>query len=128
MDKRDMQEYLLPGTYEQLAEQAREILDETDTPERIVDRLLPMIATALEEGRKTRQKAAQADGIMRAKTAGIHVGRRPAVLPKNFPEVMKLYLEKRISADAAASLCGIGMSTFYDRVRKAKADEKAADE
>ncbi len=125
MEKQDYQTYMTPGAYEALVSEAGALLRAGETAEGVVDRLLPMIASSLEEGRKARHKEAQANGIRRAREAGVPLGRRPTPLPANFPDVVRLYREGAITSDAAAKLCRMAKSTFFFRMKEYEEAKRA---
>lgn len=65
------------------------------------------------EERKEKQQL----GIERARMQGKKLGRPKLTEPDNFPAIMSAWEKKRINAAEAAQMCGIGVSTFYRRVR-----------
>lgn len=56
-------------------------------------------------------------GIAKARSAGKTLGRPKLKEPDNFEEIVRTWQRKKINAAEAAKLCGIGVSTFYRRVR-----------
>lgn len=75
----------------------------------------------MEEDRKRLMK--QREGIKRARESGVALGRPKLKVPDNFEELLEEWENGIIKADMAARACGMGISTFYRRVRKYK-DEK----
>ena len=65
------------------------------------------------EQRRSRQK----DGLEKAKKKGVVVGRPRIKEPVNFDKICRRYLQGDMSAVVAAEACGMGVSTFYRRVR-----------
>ena len=63
-----------------------------------------------------RQK--QAEGIAAAKERGVQFGRERVELPKDFPELARLWHEGRISSRCAASELGISHKTFLRRAKE----------
>lgn len=74
-----------------------------------------------EEQEKERRKAIQKEGIRLAREKGVNLGRPRKVLPSNYERIYKDFRDRKITAEQAADYCGIGLSTFY---RKVKAYEK----
>ena len=66
---------------------------------------------------KEERRLRQQEGIRRAKEEGKKLGRPRLTEPDNFPAIMAAWEKKRINAAEAAQMCGIGVSTFYRRVR-----------
>lgn len=66
----------------------------------------------LEENRKK-----QIEGIQKAKESGVALGRPKIEMPDNFEELLKEWKEGNIRAEMAARICGMGISTFYRKVR-----------
>lgn len=67
------------------------------------------------EARERKEK--QLAGIERARMEGKKLGRPKLKEPENFEEIVRTWQRKKINAAEAAKLCGIGVSTFYRRVR-----------
>ena len=59
----------------------------------------------------------QAEGIRIAKEKGIHMGRPPYKLPKNFNDVVSLYLNKELSNQEACKKLNMRKSTFFKYVK-----------
>ena len=60
----------------------------------------------------------QAEGIAAAKARGVRLGGIPKKRPKEFLDVRKMWLERKISARAAAKLLGITHPTFLKWVKE----------
>lgn len=60
----------------------------------------------------------QAEGIAAAKARGVRFGRRPNLLPENFPEIYLLWKQKNITVTQAAALLGMSRTTFYRKARR----------
>lgn len=80
----------------------------------IVLQVLSFVAQNERENIRTRQ----AQGIAAAKQKGVRFGRPAFDLPENFSKVSEMWREKKISAEKAAQLCGMGLSTFYSKVKR----------
>ena len=81
--------------------------------------MLVELSKQCEDERRTRQM----EGIKRARESGVALGRPRLQMPDNFEELLEEWENGIIKADMAARACGMGISTFYRRVRKYK-DEK----
>lgn len=79
----------------------------------IVLQVLSFVAQNERENIRSRQ----AQGIAVARENGVRFGRPSFELPDNFYEVAEMWRNKRISATKAAKLCGMGLSTFYNKVK-----------
>ena len=66
----------------------------------------------------------QAEGIRIAKEKGIHMGRPPYKLPKNFNDVVSLYLNKELSNKEACKKLNMRRSTFFKYVNIYKNNPK----
>jgi DNA invertase Pin-like site-specific DNA recombinase len=55
----------------------------------------------------------QREGIKSAKARGVKFGRTAIKLPRNFGELVKLYLEKQIKLDKILEKCNFSERTFY---------------
>lgn len=80
----------------------------------IVLQVLSFVAQNERENIRSRQ----AQGIAVAKQNGVRFGRPAFDLPENFKEVSEKWREKEISATKAAKMCGMGLSTFYSKVKE----------
>lgn len=69
-----------------------------------------------EEERKVRQR----EGIRRAKMEGKRLGRPKIQGSEDFEQIVKDWEEKRLLVTEAAAMSGMGISTFYRRVRELK--------
>ena len=76
----------------------------------IVLQLLSYVAQTERENIRQRQ----AEGIAAAKAKGVRFGRKRRALPDNFEELRQAWRRGEISLIAAAKLCGIPQTTFYD--------------
>ena len=82
----------------------------------IVLQVLSFVAQNERENIRQRQK----EGIRIAKEKGIHMGRPKKILPNNFYEVAKCYLNKEITNKAAASKLNMARTTFLKYVKEYK--------
>lgn len=70
-----------------------------------------------ESQEKNKKKERQKNGIKKAKDEGVTFGRPKIKEPDNFNRICDQYIRGELSASAAALLCGMGVSTFYRRIR-----------
>ena len=83
----------------------------------IADLVLQLLSFVSENERlNIRQR--QAEGIASAKKRGVRFGRPPLPLPDSYPEYRQLWLDKKITAKAAAEKCGISLCRFYRQAKK----------
>ena len=75
--------------------------------------MLEYVADKENNVRKMRQK----EGIALAKERGIVFGRQEKAAPE-FDKAYNKWRNKEISAQEAADMCGLQVSTFYRRARK----------
>ncbi len=129
MDKTDLSGFMSPEAYDSLVAEASNLIRSGEAPEAIADALILRISAALEEHTKKRRKAAQAEGIARARANGVHLGRRRKEFPPFFPQVLDQVQAGGITVEAAAKLCGVGIRTFYRLKKRAEseADQSQAD-
>lgn len=71
------------------------------------------------EARKQKQQL----GIEMARKNGISLGRPKIEEPEDFNSIMEAWERKEMKAEEAARLCGMGVSTFYRRVRNKSRQE-----
>ena len=88
----------------------------------IVLQLLSYVAQTERENIRQRQ----AEGIAAAKAKGVRFGRKPRALPDGFEELRQAWRTNKISLSAAARLCGIPRSTFYDAALRAETSSVCA--
>ena len=62
----------------------------------------------------------QAEGIAAAKARGVHFGRKPMKLPKEFECVHRMWIHGELSARKAASILGVSHPTFLRWARQGK--------
>ena len=67
------------------------------------------------ENERTNIRQRQAEGIAAAKARGVRFGRPPAPLPENFHHLYQQWKNGKITGTAAATLCGMPLSTFRYR-------------
>jgi DNA invertase Pin-like site-specific DNA recombinase len=80
----------------------------------VVLQLLSFVAQSERENIRQRQ----AEGIAAAKQNGVHFGRIPVQLPKNFAEIVALWENGTISFDDVLTRTKLKKSTFYRRLRE----------
>lgn len=81
----------------------------------IVLNLLEYVASSESSVRKCRQR----EGIAQAKERGIIFGRPQSPAP-NFAKAYNQWLNKEISIEKAADMCGLSRTTFYRRAKAVK--------
>ena len=67
------------------------------------------------ENERVNIRQRQAEGIAAAKARGIHLGRPPEPLPKNFHQVYQKWKSGKITGTQAARECGMPLATFRYR-------------
>ena len=87
----------------------------------IVLNMLEYVAASENNVRKYRQR----EGIAEAKERGIIFGRPQNPAP-NFAKAYNQWLNKEISVEKAARMCGLSKTTFYRRAKKAKENANCA--
>ncbi len=75
------------------------------------------LSLARESSHECRQKQRQ-KGIDEARAQGVRFGAPKRPLPENFDEVRKAWRNGQLSVKAAADLCGMPKTTFYNAVRR----------
>ena len=70
-----------------------------------------------EQKEKEKRRKTQREGMRQAKENGVSFGRPRKVLPDNYERIYNDFLEKKITAEQAAKYCGVGLSTFYRKVK-----------
>lgn len=68
--------------------------------------------------RAKERRVKQMIGIAAAREQGKTLGRPKIKEPDNFKQIVSAWEQKKLNAVEAAKLCGIGMSTFYRRVKE----------
>ncbi len=78
----------------------------------ISDIVLQILSFVAENERENIKKR-QAEGIRIAKEKGKHLGRPKFILPKNFDDIIMLFMNKSISLSDALQKLNMNKSTFY---------------
>lgn len=73
-----------------------------------------------EQEERAERLMCQKKGIMNAKERGTKFGRPRIEEPGNFNVICQHFLNGEINAAVAAETCGMGLSTFYRRIKKFK--------
>lgn len=94
----------------------REKLEEIVTDPAQVERIC-LLLERLEQIERLERRLRQQEGIQKAREEGRKLGRPRIEEPDNFSAIVAAWRKKRISALDAAQMCGIGLSTFYRRVK-----------
>ncbi len=82
-----------------------------------VSDIVLQVLSFVAENERANIRQRQAEGIAAAKARGVHFGRPPGQLSEDFPRLIRLWREKKITATAAAKQCGMPLSTFRYRVK-----------
>ncbi len=80
----------------------------------IADLVLQILSFVAQSERENIRKR-QAEGIRAARERGVRFGRPPLPLPENFPEIHRIWREKKITLRQAAEACGMPEGTFYSK-------------
>lgn len=83
----------------------------------IADVVLQVLSFVAENERKT-MKQRQAEGIRMAKLRGVKFGRPSTPTPKNFDEIVNLFLNKEVTSKQAIEMSGLSRGTFYRKLNK----------
>lgn len=86
---------------------------ERRTAEKVLNYLMQI---EKEEAQKRRK--IQKEGIERARKQGVPFGRPRKELPEEFGYISRDYADGTLTAQQAAAYCGIGVSTFYRKIRE----------
>ncbi len=106
-------EMVLDGASRELYHLSEEELAATGLDEETLE-LVSRLAQMGHEKRKRRQ----AEGIAAAQARGVQFGRPPIETPPNFETILEEYDAGKIPLKTALRLCGMSMSTFYNRRRE----------
>jgi len=79
--------------------------------------LVLQILSFVAENERVNIRTRQAEGIAAAKARGVQFGRPRTVLPNNFPEVSRAWLNGEIPLQRAAECCSMPRSTFYKQAK-----------
>lgn len=82
-------------------------------------RIYDEVDQTVSEDRRVRQKA----GIENARKEGKALGRPKIQEPDNFTMIVEAWEQNRIAANEGARVCGMGISTFYRRIREMRDEE-----
>lgn len=83
----------------------------------IADIVLQVLSFVAENERETMRKR-QAEGIKIARQKGVRFGRPGLPTPVNFNNVVKLYIEKKITSNEAVIMSGLTRGTFYRKLNQ----------
>ncbi len=83
----------------------------------IADVVLQVLSFVAENERET-MKQRQAEGIRMAKLRGVKFGRPSTPTPKNFDEIVNLFLNKEVTSKQAIEMSGLSRGTFYRKLNK----------
>jgi len=82
----------------------------------IADLTLQLLSFVAQNERESIHKR-QAQGIAAAQAKGVRFGRPPIEMPDNFGLLIKLWEKKQVPLEQILKQCGMGRSTFYQRVQ-----------
>lgn len=111
---------------EELELLAERLVTELKCPEKH-DKLLNALCKWDEE-EKLKKACKQKAGIEAARENGVVIGRPKIKDPDNFEKICKRFFNHEVSAIVAAEACGMGVSTFYRRIRKIKEERHKGSE
>ena len=83
----------------------------------IADIVLQVLSFVAENERETMRKR-QAEGIKIARQKGVRFGRPELPTPVNFNNVVRLYIEKKITSNEALIMSGLTRGTFYRKLNQ----------
>lgn len=83
----------------------------------IADVVMQVLSFVAENERET-MKQRQAEGIRMAKLRGVKFGRPSTPTPKNFDEIVNLFLNKEVTSKQAIEMSGLSRGTFYRKLNK----------
>lgn len=109
--------------YKELKEMLNSVLQDEEKTETVIN-----IFEQFEEEEERKRSLKQKEGIERAREQGVVFGRPRARIPDEFESIKKEWECGRLTAPVAASLCGIGVSTFYRKVREKGGDGENEEE
>lgn len=98
--------------YRELVNRIEKLVNSREIAEKICELLRDM-----EENKRQLRLKKQKEGIEQAKEAGVMMGRPQIEAPSNFACILEAWEKKRITAKEGARMCGMGVSTFYRRIR-----------
>lgn len=79
-----------------------------------------------ESKEKERRKKVQKEGIQMAREKGVSLGRPRKHLPDNYESIYEGFFSGDITAEQAAKYCGVGLSTFYRKVKSYRKEHKVS--
>lgn len=82
----------------------------------VVLQLLSFVA----ENERNNIRTRQAEGIAAAKERGVQFGKPKISMPQNFPHLYCMWENKLITIEEFASICNVGRSTMYNRIKDYK--------
>lgn len=85
---------------------------------KFISDIVLQILSYVAETERANNKQRQAEGIRIAKEKGVHMGRPKYVLPENFEQVAKDWIDKKISILEALQTTGMKNGTFLKYARK----------
>ena len=88
---------------------------DTTTP---AGKLMLIMFAGLGEFERETTLQRQAEGIAAARKRGVHLGRPIKRCPDNFAETIKLWEQKKLTAEQAMERVGLKQATFYNRLRE----------
>ena len=82
----------------------------------IADVVLQVLSFVAENERETMRQR-QAEGIRMAKARGVKFGRPTVCAPDNFCEIVRLYIQRKITSATACEMSGLSRGTFFRKLK-----------
>lgn len=90
--------------------------------------LVLQILSFVAESERNNIRERQAQGIAAARARGVHLGRRPKPLPKNFPLLVDAWRQGKLKGSEAARRCRMPLATFRYRADKLQGEENGREQ
>lgn len=98
--------------WKKIKEDLDSIIRDKEVYQEVVDLMESYISEEMSQ-----KKISQKKGIEKARKQGVNFGRPKIKEPDNFDSICEKYFSGELNANSAAEICGMGVSTFYRRVR-----------
>ena len=100
----------LPTTMHEFPEEQRWIGE-------MVNKIIVEVLSSIAEQERLNIRRRQREGIDVAKAKGKHLGRPKLIMPAEFPEIYRMWMDKRITAREAQRRLGMSNTSFYRMVK-----------